>query len=331
MNCNTKSPDTQALIDIHPKTKEYIPWENKKQQTDLMALSHLRIGRKDSTFEDRSFKLFDCGRYLEFKSFKQSGNKKLNRANFCKYRLCPMCSWRRSLKIFGQASQVLDEAKKQGYRFLFVTFTVRNCTGKELRQELDNLYQSLVRLNRLKEIKAVVQGTMRVIEITHNIDRMSPSFDTYHPHVHLIWAVKPSYFRNKGYISQVKLTEIWRKVAKLDYYPQVHIEAVNEAKKGHIKEVSKYSVKPSDILTEDHHLTDTAVKILDTALFNRRLLSWTGILKKIRSDFNFDDPENGDLINVDGQEDMNPELEYILEQYYWHSGYRQYIKKDSYN
>lgn len=328
MNNTTTLPEPQPLVDIHPKTKKLIQWNQKKLQTNQMGLSHIRIGKKDQFFKDKSWSLNECGRYLEFKSFIKSGEKKLNRANFCKYRLCPMCSWRRSLKIFGQASQVMDEAKKQGYRFLFITLTVKNVIGEQLQHDLDNLYKSLVRLNKLKEIRRVVKGSMRVIEITHNIDRLSKSFDTYHHHVHIIWAVDSSYFKSRNYISQAKLTELWKKVGRLDYKPLVHIEAVNEAKKGHIREVSKYSVKPSDILTEDNDLTDSTVKILDQALYNRRLLSWTGILKKIRSDFNFDDPENGDLVNVDGQETINAELDYILVKYYWHAGYKQYLKSD---
>lgn len=327
MNNTTTDPDPQVLTDIHPKTKKRIQWDNKKKQTNLMALSHIRLSKTCQLFKDRSFSLYDCGRFLEFKSFK-NGEKKLNRANFCRYRLCPMCSWRRSLKIFGQASQVMDEAEKQGYRFLFVTLTVKNMTGKKLYSSLDNIYESLVKLHRLKAVKNVVKGWMRVIEITHNIDRLSKSFDTYHPHVHIIWAVKPSYFRKKGYISQSELTKIWKKVAGLDYDPQVYIEAVKNKQSGAIREVSKYSVKPSDILTDNHDLTDSAVKILDHALYNRRLLSWGGILKKIRSQFNFDDPETGDLINVDSQEDINSDLDYIIQKYYWHTGYKQYFKSD---
>lgn len=317
----------QALIDIHPKTKKSIPWNRKKKETELMAASHLRISRLYPDFINRSSKLLECGKFLEFKEFIKSGEKKLNRANFCRYRLCPMCSWRRSLKIFGQASQIMSEAEKQGYRFLFVTLTEKNCNSDMIGHRLNSLYDSLRRLQHQKWFKKTVKGWMRIIEITHNLDRTSKDFDTFHPHVHMIWVVKPSYFKKKEqYISQVKLTDIWQKVAKLDYKPIVHIETANTVKKGHIREVAKYSVKPADILTDDYDLTDIAVFSLDQALKNRRLLSWGGILKKIRASFKFDDPETGDLVNVDGEEDLNPEIDYIIQKYYWHVGYRQYLK-----
>jgi len=327
MQTITAKSDLQVLKDIHPKTKQPVPWDRKKKETALMAASHYRISKIDPDFTNRFSKLHECGNYLQFKHFLKTGERKLFRANFCKYRLCPMCSWRRSLKIFGQASQVMDEAIKQNYRFLFVTFTIKNCHKVHLRRELDNIYNALVRLNRRKEFTSVVKGWMRVIEITHNIDSTSKDYDTYHPHVHAIWAVKPSYFTgNRDYLSQAKLTDIWQKVAKLDYKPIVHIEAAHTANKGHIREVAKYSVKPSDILHENWDMTDSAVWSLDQDLFNRRLLSWGGILKKIRASFNFDDPETGDLINVDGQEDLNPELDYIIEKYFWNVGFNQYHK-----
>ena len=138
MHFNTESHNHQVLIDIHPKLKKELPWARKKKETELMAASHMRIdkdfsftdpvtGNKVSTFNNKAPQLLECGKFLEFKEFIKTGDKKLNKANFCKYRLCPMCSWRRSLKIFGQASQVMAEAEKQGYRFLFVTLTQKNC------------------------------------------------------------------------------------------------------------------------------------------------------------------------------------------------------------
>jgi plasmid rolling circle replication initiator protein Rep len=313
----------KLLIDIHPVTGQLQPWQRKKKETETMAHSHHRIGQVDPGFDNRASRLMECGKYLEFRRF-TNGDRTLSRANFCKYRLCPMCSWRRSLKIFGQASQVMDVAKEQGLRFVFVTLTVKNCKGSMLSRTLDQLYKSVTRLHRMKEIKGAVQGWMRAYEITHNTDRLDKSFDTYHPHVHEIWAVRPSYFK-KGYVTQAKLTESWQKATRLDYAPITHIAAVNEAKKGHIREVAKYSVKPGDILVDDHDLTDRAVYALDHALYRRRLVAWGGVLKKIKAELGLEDAENGDLVNVDGQE-INKELDYILERYYWHAGFRIHMK-----
>lgn len=49
-----------------------------------------------------------------------------------------MCAWRRSLKIFGQVSKVMDHVEKNyNYRYIFLTLTVKNCYGEDLKDTLD--------------------------------------------------------------------------------------------------------------------------------------------------------------------------------------------------
>ena len=76
-------------------------FENKKKSL-LLSESYKRLG-----LEKKSFRVSECGTFLEFKKF-VDGSLKLNGANFCKVRLCPMCSWRRSLKIFSQVSEIMN-------------------------------------------------------------------------------------------------------------------------------------------------------------------------------------------------------------------------------
>ena len=177
-NIITESPETQVLVDIHPKTGKVLPWQRKKKETLEMAASCRRIEKDDHSFKFRAAKLESCGNYLEFHRAIKTGDRTLSRANFCKYRLCPMCSWRRSLKIFGQASQVMEEAEKQGYRFVFATLTVKNCQGVDLGSELTQLYAGTLALLRRKRYKKAVHGWMRVLEVTHNIKVFDKSFDT---------------------------------------------------------------------------------------------------------------------------------------------------------
>lgn len=319
MNTILKSPETQVLVDIHPKTGKLLPWQRKKKETLELAASCRRLEKEDPSFKFRAAQLEQCGNYLEFHRAVKTGERTLSRANFCKYRLCIMCGWRRSLKIFGQASQVMEEAEKQGYRFVFVTLTMKNCCGVDLESELTRLYAGTLALLRRKKYKAAVHGWMRVLEVTHNIKVFDKSFDTYHPHVHMIWAVRRSYFRDH-YISQADLTDDWANCMKFDYKPLVDIRAVKKHDKGAIKEVSKYAVKPGEILVQDRDLTDSAVWTLDGALANRRMVSWGGVLKAIKADLNLDDAENGDLVNTDSEQPLNPELEYVIEKYKWNVG-----------
>ena len=327
MKCTTQIPLDQLLIDINPKSGKVLPWNKKKKQTDLMADAHIRIHETDPDFTNRASKLYNCGEWLEFYRNKKSNEKVLSRANFCKYRLCPMCNWRRSLKMYGQAHQIIEAARQRKYDILFVTLTVKNCYKSQIRRTLDNLYKSLVRLNRRKDITKVVKGWMRSIEITHNIDSKSKNYDTLHPHIHMLWAVDPHYFTSRYYISQAKLTDIWRKSGKLDYKPIVDIRRAKTKNNGDIREISKYATKPNEILLEDPDLTDSVIWSLDQALENRRLIAFGGILKKIKKDLNFDDIESGDLVRTDGLIDPEKNPGWIKELFTWKIGYNTYIKK----
>ena len=45
-----------------------------------------------------------------------------------------------------------------------------------------------------KEVKSIVKGYIRKLEVTYNSDMSSKSYDTYHPHFHVVIAVNKSYF-----------------------------------------------------------------------------------------------------------------------------------------
>ena len=45
-----------------------------------------------------------------------------------------------------------------------------------------------------KKVKNVVIGYFRGLEVTHNLDKNSNDYDTYHPHFNIILMVNKSYF-----------------------------------------------------------------------------------------------------------------------------------------
>ena len=106
-----------------------------------IQLDNLFVAAKkidNSVITDNGLKsLAECGDTLAFLR-DASGKKRLHSANFCRNRLCPMCNWRRSLKMYSQVSQITDrilDTKKA--RFIFVTLTVRNPDGAHLAETLD--------------------------------------------------------------------------------------------------------------------------------------------------------------------------------------------------
>lgn len=316
----------EVLSDRDKKGKER-PWKDKKTKTLLLAESYKRLDMK------KAYRVLDCGSYLEFKRFISSGEFKLNGANFCKVRLCPMCSWRRELKIFAQTSKVMDKALEiKEYRFIFLTLTCRNVDGEELSGTLDKLFYAFKKLSERKIVKKSIVGWFRALEVTHNLDKTSKDYDTYHPHFHIILMVNKRYFKDTElYISQEKWTGLWKESLQVDYTPIVDVRAFKTRTKGQISkslaETAKYTVKDNDyILAGNEEMTDSAVMVLDRALANRRLVAYGGELKKIHKSLNLDDVENGDLINTASDEDIREDVDYVLECYRWHIGYKQYYK-----
>lgn len=300
-------------------------FQSKKRFSDYLSKVYYEIGHKS-----RALKVQDCGSFLEFKLNKEKA--KLYNANFCKDRLCPMCNWRRTLKIFSQVSKVMDNMPDE-YEFVFLTLTVRNCSADELADTVQTMYDGWRYLyNKNKRFKKAVQGTFRTFECTVNNNPRSLFYGTYHPHLHCTLAVKKDYFSSSDYITHEDMVELWQNACGLDYEPIVHIEKVYlkdedgekqtegiDLKKA-VAEATKYAVKSSDYL--DLHNLDKSCETVQTflsALSGRRLCSWSGIFSKVRKQLQLDDAENGDLIYTN-DDTIRDDVASLIVRYQWKSG-----------
>jgi len=310
------------------KNGKAVDWRKRKEVSILLSESFGRLheGIKSS-------RVYWCGSSLEFKRY-EDGIRKLHDANFCKVRLCPMCAWRRSLKVFGQTSKVMDYITAgNDFRYVFVTLTVKNVKGDGLSSEIDALFSAFERLTRRTEIKRICKGWFRCLEVTHNWGR-----DDYHPHFHMIMAVNKSYFNNTAYLNHEKWMALWRSCAGLDYDPWVDVRTVKpkpggdgvmEYKKA-VAEVAKYTVKSNDFIIEvkskdAERKTDEVVLILEKALASRRLYAYGGKLREVHKKLNLDSPEDGDLVNTENDGELRSDLGYVIERYNWHVGYNDYV------
>lgn len=265
----------------------------------------------------------DCSPLLGFVSDPDTGAKRLKTAWFCRVRLCPVCQWRRSLKMYGQAVQVIAAADAdQPHGWLMLTLTVKNVDGCDLDNELNLLMDSWRRLTRSADWRQHVLGSMRSVEVTHNLDLYGGSYDTYHPHIHALLCVRKSYWK-KDYIKYKQWQDMWRTAARLDYDPQVWVTKIKGDNPRALAEVTKYATKPGDyILPDDLDLMETTVEVLDQALAKRRLVSWQGNLKQIKAKLGLDDTEDGDLIHT-GEDGDVLDQEHIA-YYQWMATRRQY-------
>jgi plasmid rolling circle replication initiator protein Rep len=264
---------------------------------------------------------------LTFTIDEETGKKTLVAAEFCREPLCPMCNWRKSLKVFTRVSQVMDKVEERYNNLvpLFLTLTIRNCGGGEFGASLDAMFRSWNTLMNHKKVKRVVKGWFRVLEVTYNVD-----MDTYHPHFHAILLVDKSYFTGPDYIHTTEWVERWGMACKLDYAPICDIRKVRTPKgqRKEVAEVAKYTLKDGDYLFEnDNELTDRVVDVLSGGLHGRRLYAFGGVMKAIAKELGAAEPADGDLVHISG-ETMREDVAQLFEMYRWDYGLRAYFLLD---
>lgn len=92
------------ILDDTSGTGRDRPWKLKRENTEKLKIAYDVINPK------KAERLEHCATYLEYEvSVVDPNKKRLRRGNFCKVRLCPMCAWRRSLKIYSQMSSIMTE------------------------------------------------------------------------------------------------------------------------------------------------------------------------------------------------------------------------------
>jgi plasmid rolling circle replication initiator protein Rep len=174
----------------------------------------------DDYYFKKADRLRDCASLLVFDQLDDNSLEHLKLAHMssCRVRLCPMCAWRRTLKIGSNARKIFtcvetDQQYKDKYTYLFLTLTVPNCVGAELSSTIDWMFSAFNLLMQRDEVKKVVKGYYRGLEVTHNHIVGNKSYDTYHPHFHVILVVEKSYLEQKkterGYLTQRQWQHLW--------------------------------------------------------------------------------------------------------------------------
>ena len=324
-NSTILAPKSQCLQDVSAENQlekelkeKFTP---KKSMGEKLVFSYLRLG-----YDDKAEKVANCGTLLEFAKYSDE-KYKLHRANFCRDRLCPLCAWRRSYKIFGQVSQIMDVIEKD-YTFIFLTLTVRSCDGERLSELITRMNKAWAKFIKYSRIKKICKGFFRGLEITYNKET-----DMYHPHFHVIIAVPKGYFAHGDYIKQSEWLDMWRKAMK---DPRILILDVRRVRSkdatssgadmanalksvgSAVAEIAKYAVKSADYLFESEQLTDFCVYTFTESLRNRRLCAMGGCFLEAHQKLQLDDTEDGDLIHVDGE--IRSDVAIQIVKYGWSCG-----------
>ena len=244
----------------------------------------------------------DCGTFLQLISNTDLSVKRLIGSNSCKNRFCPLCSWRKSLKDALMIDIIMQHLKlEEDQEFYFLTLTAPNVTAEELESEITHYNKSFQRLMQLKEVKTLVNGYVRKLEVTYNANEYitksmynkkktyynyrnlkvgdrEPNFNTYHPHFHVILAIDRNAIKKNGYkwITQEKWLDLWKRSTRNSSITQVDFQKIRTSSKGkEAFEVAKYSAKDSDYLHSK--------KVFDTfynALKGKQLIVYSGLFKE---------------------------------------------------
>jgi len=298
-------------------------WRDKKMRNVKLAHLYDLAGWKE--YGDRAGY---CGTFTQFRAM-LDGRRSLATANFCQLRLCPLCTARRAMKNARKLNYVMNVTESRyGYEFIFLTLTVNSCEGNDLGKTLGLLTKSWDRLMKQRPVKLACKGWYRAIEITHSREL------GYHPHIHAIIAVEPSYFKRKSgqYITQAEWVRRWKMALSVEYKPIVHIEKTKDKNgkggMGAVLEASKYATKDSEYIDDVLDEQEAAQIVVDytKALHGRRLVAFGGVMKEIAAEMGADQDDD-DLVHVD-DEIIREDVADLIETYGWHFGAGDYILTD---
>lgn len=287
--------------------------------------------RKNADLKKRSDHMQRCCNYLVFgdvvNQVTGEVTRKLQAAEFCRDRLCPMCSWRKSLVTFSQLSDIMlrIDSTTDGLVPIFLTLTMRNCVSSDLADCITLLLKSWSRMMNSKQNRRpfrIAVGWFRALEITYN-----KKDETWHPHIHAILLVEPDYFENPDkYIDQREWEAEWQWALGVDYKPRVDVRTVKGSQAKAIAEVAKYTVKPGEWLDlDDGDGTDERVELLARVLKGRRLTAFGGLMKETRKALKQEDAETADLVRTGEDATMRGDLVTAMEKFEWQIGLTNYV------
>lgn len=308
-------------------------WRERKEKTMKLFELYEKAG-----YPEYAARTKDCATFLQFGEY-ANGERRLQAANFCKLRLCPMCISRRAKRSAWLLSRILDRVEQEHRaKFLFLTLTMRSVDGHELGAAISDLTRAWERFQGQRQVERSFPGWFRAIEITSKWTRNGA---VYHPHIHAICAVDADYFsresrKNGKYLHQADLIGRWQKALRVDYRPSVRIQTTRaQAGDGQAlasgggkaaAEAGKYAVKDDEYI--DPRIPERrAVEILrdyTEALHKRRLAGFGGWMREAARALDAENLEDGDLVRVD-DESIRTDVAELAVAFHWRFGAGDYI------
>ena len=314
---NNKNLDKCQYISLQNQNDIQILPEEKHAQHKLMN-NDLILKLNDCGFKNYSNQVNNCATNLIFSVQQHLETKELRRrlknANFCKFRFCVTCNWRRRINLTREllkAFSMIENERK--VKYLFLTLTIKNRPSHELKRSVQELNSAFKRMSERKVYKSAILGHFKALEILGDNTKQGE----VHPHLHVLLIVPNSYYKSRFYIKQSKWSEMWQKALRIDYTPIIDIRPIR-AKKGTnlsqlqsaVLETAKYAVKHTELISQ----RDEDFKNIVKQTKGMRFYSSGGILKKT---MNLELDE--DLVGL-SQEQEALWIEIFEEFYAWENG-----------
>ena len=275
-------------------------WAEKKLLSHEIAKKMYKIGQ----FE-RGDRMQLCSDMIEYTYCPDCGRWHVKRANLCRDRFCPICSWRLSLQRFGEMLTLINKINEtDGHNiksWSLVTLTCKNCRLENLRDTMMLMSKAWNLTVTQRKVRPYFYGWARNAEITLN-----ESTREVHPHYHILVA----WYEDR---SQT-LIDKWIH-ACVKYGLDVSYKAQNASPINHwrgneipvehegtelpkeftkaILETIKYSVKGSDL----DKMTLGEFKNVVEQYARTRLISYGGRIKELVADLrlNMDEIKDEDI------------------------------------
>lgn len=254
----------------------------KKRKNGVLAYFMEKLVSERTVSENTLKLIKECNTFMMMVADENLEKKKQHKGNSCKNRFCPICAWKKARKDALALSVMMAYLKQEEKKeFIFLTLTAPNVSAEELNEEIKHYNHSFKKMMERKEVKSIVKGYARKLEITYNEER-----NDYHPHFHVLIAVNKSYFTDtKQYISRDRWLELWQQVTKNPLITQVDVRKVRNGRDDKVYEIAKYSAKDSDYLQNQN-----VFEVFYNALKGKRLIVFSGLFKEAMTKF-----KNGEL------------------------------------
>lgn len=248
------------------KISDYIAqYESKHDEGARIAARLLDIGQ-----DRRASAILSCGTYTRGTECPECGAFHVYSTSLCRDRLCPVCAWKSSRRLFYRAVAAIQMLELEySHRYMHCVLTLQHAKGDCLRDLLNVLTRAYGRFRRFSAMKSV-DGSLRSIEITHGEHG-------FHPHIHAILTMP----RTAAHITEYAVRDAWRRALDSEYSPQVNLteaysgDAADDVLSA-VAEACKYALKPG-MLPE---LDDADLREFIDAVRGVRMVSSDGAVKR---------------------------------------------------